>query len=59
LSCIGRPIAQPRVFDLKVRLAQPRDLDTLMPRIAEVAHATFGGIGAIWREAVEGTLQVW
>jgi hypothetical protein len=47
------------VFDLKVRLAQPRDLDTLMPRIAEVAHATFGGIGAIWREAVEGTLQVW
>jgi S-adenosylmethionine synthetase len=59
LSRIGRPIAQPRVFDLKVRLAQPGDLDALAPRIAEVARATFGGIGAIWREAVEGRLRVW
>jgi S-adenosylmethionine synthetase len=59
LSCIGRPIAQPRVFDLKVRFTQPGDLDAFVPRIAEVARATFAGVGAIWREAVEGTLRVW
>jgi S-adenosylmethionine synthetase len=59
LSCIGQPIARPRVFDLKVRLAQPGDLEPLTPRIAEVARAAFAGIGSVWREAVEGTLQVW
>jgi S-adenosylmethionine synthetase len=59
LSCIGRPIAQPRVFDLKVRCTRPGDLDTLSPRIAEVARTTFADIGALWREAVDGTLRVW
>jgi S-adenosylmethionine synthetase len=59
LSRIGRPIELPRVFDLKVRLAQPGDLAALTPRITEVASATFAGIGTVWREAVEGTLQVW
>ena len=59
LSRIGHPICDPQVFDLKVRLKDARQLGALAPRITEVARTEFGKIDSLWRESIEGTLQLW
>lgn len=59
LSRIGQSIADPQLFEVKVRLHDAKQLDALTPRIQAVAQETFSKIDAIWREAVEGTLQLW
>jgi len=59
LSRIGQPIAEPAVFDVKVRLKEPMPLEALTSRIHEAAHAEFVKIDSVWREAVDGTLQLW
>ena len=59
LSRIGQPIDEPQVFDVKVRLSDPDALQSLAPRIAEVAGAGLARIRTLWREAVDGTLRVW
>jgi len=59
LSRIGHPIADPSLFDVKVRLVERASLDALTPRITEVARAEFARIDSVWREAVDGTLQLW
>lgn len=58
VSRIGKPLREPQIFDVKVRLADARALDGLRPRIAEVAAAQFDQLDAIWQQAVEGRLQV-
>lgn len=59
LSRIGRPIADPPVFEVKTRLEEPARLTTVTPRIADAARATFAGIDSVWRDAVAGTLRLW
>lgn len=59
LSRIGRPISQPQLFDVKVRLQDAAQLDAIASRIDAVARAEFASVDSIWREAVDGTLQVW
>jgi S-adenosylmethionine synthetase len=59
LSRVGRPIAEPQVFEVKVRLVDPGALAALAPRIAERADAELARIQTVWRDAVEGRLQVW
>jgi len=59
LSRIGHPITDPSLFDVQVRLDEPQRLEELRPRITDVAQAAFAGIGSVWRDAVDGTLQLW
>jgi S-adenosylmethionine synthetase len=59
LSRIGRPIDEPEVFDVKVRLAEPSALEASAPVIREVARAELSRVRMLWREAVQGTLRVW
>jgi S-adenosylmethionine synthetase len=59
LSRIGHPIADPPLFELKVRPKEQMRLDALAPRIRDVAHSTFARIDSLWREAASGTLQLW
>lgn len=59
LSRIGRPITDPQLFEIKVRLKDAEQLDALRPRVQTVAQETFSEIDSIWREAVEGTLPLW
>ena len=59
LSRIGRRVDEPQVFDVKVRLAEPAALPSLTAQITEVARVGLGGVRSLWREAVEGRLQVW
>lgn len=59
LSRIGHPIAEPQVFDIKVRLKGSTALGVLTPQISNVARSTFSEIDSVWRGAVDGTLQLW
>lgn len=59
VSQIGRPITDPQVMDVKVRLADPAALAALRPRISEVARASLASVTGLWRELIEGPQQVW
>lgn len=52
LSRIGPPITEPQVFDVKVRLQDTRQFQSLVLRITEAAQEEFATIDSIWREAV-------
>jgi S-adenosylmethionine synthetase len=59
LSRIGHPIDDPQIFDLKVRPVEGTITALLARRIEELARAQFASVNTIWREAAEGSLQVW
>ena len=59
LSRIGRPVTEPQVFDVAVRLADPGALTMLAPPIAEIARAELDRVRFLWPEALDGRLQVW
>ena len=59
LSRIGRPIVDPALFEVKVRLKEPERLGDLAPRIADVARTTFAAVDSLWREAARGLLPLW
>jgi len=59
VSRIGRPITEPRIMDLKLRLEDAAALAALEPRVAEVARGQVAGLATLWRELLEGPQQVW
>jgi len=59
VSRIGRPITEPRIMDLKLRLEDAAALAALEPRVAEVARGQVAGLTTLWRELLEGPQQVW
>lgn len=59
LSRIGHPIADPQLFDVQIRLKEMTRLEALTSRIADVARAEFSEIDSVWRDAVDGSLQLW
>jgi S-adenosylmethionine synthetase len=59
VSRIGRPITEPQLLDLKLRLEDPAALAALRPRIEQVARGELAGVTTLWRELLEGPQQVW
>ena len=59
LSRIGHPIGDPPLFEVKIILKDPEQFRGLAPRITAVAREAFAGIDALWRESIDGTLQLW
>ena len=60
LSQIGRPIDDPQLVDVKIRVANQGYFDGLRPRIAEIAHSQIAAAGSLWRDLIEGRLLgVW
>ena len=59
VSRIGRPITEPQVMDLKLRLDDPEALPALAPRVADIARAELEGVTTLWRELIQGPQQVW
>ncbi len=59
VSQIGRPVTEPQVAEVKLRLAEPRALPALAPRAAEIARSHLAGVTELWREIVAGPQQVW
>lgn len=59
LSQIGRPINEPQLIDVKVRLADAAALEALRPRIAELASSHVERVGTLWREVIAGSVQLY
>lgn len=59
LSRIGSPNVEPRVFEVAVRSDDHPLGASLVERVREVAWSEFQGITDVWREAMQGALQVW
>lgn len=59
VSRIGRPITEPQLVDLKLRLEDPAAFAALQPRVEELARGEFAGVTTLWRELLEGPQQVW
>lgn len=59
VSRIGRPITDPQLMEVRVRVADPDDFATLQPSVAAVAGDRLSGIGVLWRELLAGPQQVW
>lgn len=53
VSQIGRPISEPALVDLKVRVVDPRLLRENAARIQEIAAAQLATVGTLWRELIE------
>ena len=54
LSQIGRPISEPAVMDLKLRVTDTRALQQSAVRSRELASAQLQAVGAMWRELIDG-----
>ena len=59
VSRIGRPITEPQLMDLKLRLEDAAALATLRSRIEDVTRGQLAGMTTLWRELLEGPQQVW
>lgn len=58
-SRIGDPIDEPQVVDLKLRPAPGEALDAVRPKALDIVREHTNGIGALWREVVEGAHALW
>ena len=59
LSQIGRPINEPQLVDVKVRLGDPAALDALRAGIAELTRSDVERAGMLWREVMAGSVQLY
>ena len=59
LSQIGRPIDEPQLIDVKVRMADTRALEVLRPRITELSRSHVERAATLWREVMSGTVQLY
>ena len=49
-SQIGRPIQEPQIADLHVRMKEGRALGEVRPYITEIAQAHLAAINTLWRD---------
>jgi len=58
VSDIGRPVVEPRVAELRVRLAPGGRLADVSPRLEGVVRDGLARIADLWRESIAGALAV-
>jgi S-adenosylmethionine synthetase len=59
VSEIGKPIHEPRVVDVRVRLEAGAALGAVEAQIAGIVRAHLAGLNTLWREVVSGALPVY
>jgi len=59
LSQIGRPIDEPRLTDVKLRLKDPAALAALKTPVAELARAHLGQASTLWRDVIAEAVPLW
>jgi S-adenosylmethionine synthetase len=59
VSEIGKPINEPRVADVRVRLEAGVALGAVEPQIATIVRAHLAGLNTLWREVMSGALPVY
>ncbi|MDH3691391.1 MAG: methionine adenosyltransferase [Gammaproteobacteria bacterium] len=59
VSQIGRPIHQPRLVDVRIRLEDGRPLDNLKQPVQEIVAEHLSRINSLWSELLERTVQLY
>jgi S-adenosylmethionine synthetase len=59
LSQIGRPINEPQLVDIRVRLTDAAALGALLPGITELTRSHVESAGKLWREVMAGSVQLY
>jgi S-adenosylmethionine synthetase len=59
VSDIGKPVHEPRVIDVRVRLEAGVALNAVERQIAAIARTHLAGLNALARELMSGALSVW
>lgn len=58
LGQIGRPIDEPAVVDLKLRLAPEVSLEEVQTRTSEIVRHHLATLGNLWRELITGSIPL-
>lgn len=58
LSQIGSPVCEPRIADIRLRLAAAGMMDVVAPRAREIAGAHLRGAATLWRDVIAGRCPV-
>jgi len=56
LSQIGRPVDDPQLLDIKVRMADPSGIGAVRARITQIARGHMAAAGSLWRDLIDGRL---
>jgi len=59
LSQIGRPITDPQLAEVAVRVADSSELDAVRPEVEQIVRDHLAGIVTLWKELVETSLPLW
>ena len=59
LSQIGRPITDPQLAEVAVRVADASALDAVRSKVEEIVLDHLAGIVTLWRELVDTSLPLW
>jgi S-adenosylmethionine synthetase len=59
VSEIGRPIGDPRIADVQVRLEPDAALADVKPQVRDIVGAHLAALNTLWREAMSGALAMW
>ncbi|HTT41390.1 MAG TPA: methionine adenosyltransferase [Burkholderiales bacterium] len=59
LSQIGRPITDPQLAEVAVRVAVPSELDAVRRDVEQIVRDHLAGIVTLWKELVETSLPLW
>ena len=59
VSRIGRPVQEPQVIDLHLRLREGVSLKAARPHVEPVVRDQLSNLGGLWRDVIAGTLKVY
>ena len=59
VSQIGRPVADPQIADVRVRVRDGRQLADVRRHVEEIVRAELGRVETLWREFLEGRVTVY
>lgn len=59
VSRIGHPIGQPQIADVRLRVADPRRVPALRPRVDAIVDAELEAMQALWRAVIERAVQLY
>jgi S-adenosylmethionine synthetase len=59
VSCIGRPVTEPDLVDVRLRLADPAELASVRPQVEGVVRDGLAAIGALLPRLLRGEISVY
>lgn len=59
VSCIGRPVAEPELAQVRLSLHDPAELASLRPRVTEIVASAIGELPKLLPRLLQGDIQVY